>query len=213
MTIGIFDSGLGGELVAQRLKNYFPDAKFTVTNDRTHLPYGDRPPDEIYTLTKLAIQPLIGKVDVVVIACNTATAAAIDQLRADFPDQKFVGYEPMVKPAASQTRSGKIVILATPATLASTRFKKLVTEYGENVQVFTPDCSSWAKDIETNEVDEINLDEVAQAVADGADVIALACTHYLALESRLRQQFPDTQVIEPTPAVAGRITVTSQLPQ
>lgn len=213
MTIGIFDSGLGGELVAKRLKVHFPDAEFTVINDRTHLPYGGRPASEVYTLTKAAIEPLIGKVDVLVIACNTATAAAIDQLRSDFPDQTFVGYEPMVKPAAAQTKSGKVAILATPATLASIRFKKLVAEYGENVQVFTPDCSSWASDIESGKIDEINLDQVAQAVNAGADVIALACTHYLALESRLRQQFPDAAVIEPTPAVAGRITVVSQLPQ
>lgn len=213
MAIGVFDTGLGGELVAKRLKTYFPDAEFIVVNDRANLPYGGRPAGAIYLLTKHAIEPLIGKCDVLVIACNTATAAAIDRLRTDFPDQRFVGYEPMVKPAALQTKSGKIIILATPATLASIRYKKLAAEYGENIQIFTPDCTSWARDIESGKANEINLDKVTDAINTGADTIVLACTHYLALEHRMHQLFPDVTVIEPTAAVAGRITVVFQLPR
>lgn len=210
MTIGIFDSGLGGEIVAEQLKRYFPDTRFRVVNDREHMPYGDRSQVEIYMLTERKIASLLG-CDVIVIACNTATAAAIDQLRADFPEQPFVGYEPMVKPAAAMTKSGRVVILGTTATIASERFKKLVSIYGTDTHIITPDTTGWARDIELGKGSAIDLSEVARAIYDGADVIALACTHYIAIESRIRELSPTIQIIESTPAVAKQIaTLVSQ---
>lgn len=212
MRIGIFDTGLGGEIVAKRLKHYFPDATFTVINDRKNLPYGNKTTDEIYVLTKTAVTPLVGKNDVIVLACNTATAAAIDRLRADFPDQEFVGYEPMVKPAAEITRSGCVVILATPATIKSDRYQNLVTKYGQNIRIFTPDCTTWASDIESGNAAKIELGVIAHCVDVKTDVIVLACTHYLELQDRIQQQFPDITVIEPTEAVASRITALTSQP-
>jgi len=209
MKIGIFDTGLGGEIAAERLRRYFPDAQFTVVNDRAHLPYGSKSSEEIYTLTHAAISPLIGNCDVLVIACNTATAAAIDRLREEFPDQKFVGYEPMVKPATALSRTGRIVILATPAMAASVRYQKLVAEYGQGVQISTPDCATWASDIEAGNADAVNLGDIDA----NADVIVLACTHYLALQDRIARAFPAAQVIEPTKAVASRIASLVSQPQ
>lgn len=213
MVIGVFDTGLGGEIVAGRLGKYFPNVKISVINDRIHLPYGSRAQDEIYQLTKDAISPLIGNCDVLVIACNTATAAAIDRLREDFPEQKFVGYEPMVKPAAEMSKTGCITILATPATLKSPRYQKLVAQYGQDLRIFTPDCSSWANDIETGKADSIELGTIAHCVEGQTDVIVLACTHYLALQDRIQQQFPNVTVIEPTEAVANRIASLISQPQ
>jgi glutamate racemase len=206
MKIGIFDSGMGGEIAAERLRRRFPDAIFTVINDRKHLPYGSKTNDEIYRLTRVAIAPLIGKCDVLVIACNTATAAAIDRLRADFPGQKFVGYEPMIKPAVGLSKTSCIVVLATPATIASERYQKLVDQFGQQTHIFTPDCSSWANNIENGHTDRIELGTVAHCLGARADVIVLACTHYLALQDRLHQQFPEAVIIEPTDAVADRIS-------
>src|SRR5688500_4451990 len=120
MKLGIFDSGIGGEAVAASLHAAFPAAEIVTVNDREHLPYGDRTAEDITALTDAAIQPLLaGNCDVIVIACNSATAAAIETLRARYPEQLFVGLEPMIKPAAAMTKTGTIAVCATPATLGS----------------------------------------------------------------------------------------------
>lgn len=208
MKLGIFDTGKGGEIVAERLKAYFPDASFTVVNDRKNLPYGQRTPAEIYQLTTQAIQPLIGTCDAIVIACNTATAAAIEQLRLDYPGKLFVGYEPMIKTAAEMTKTGHIVVLATAATAASGRYQNLITQFAEGIIIDAPDTTNWAALIETDSEHTIDIREVAKSVASGADVIVLACTHYLAMEQTFQNLFPTTKVIEPTAAVARRIAAT-----
>lgn len=213
MTIGIFDTGLGGEIVARRLQAHFPSAQFTIVNDRDHLPYGNRSGDEIYELTKRAISGLIGQCDILVIACNTATAAAIERLRAEFPTQQFVGYEPMIKPAAAESKTHHVVILATVATVASQRYQNLISQFARNTTVRTPDTTNWAALIESGSENNIDLSEVSQEITDGADVIVLACTHYLAIEQTLRDMFPTVTVIEPTEAVARRIATLVSRPQ
>jgi len=213
MTIGIFDTGLGGEIVAKRLHTYFPSAEFIVINDRAHLPYGNRSADEIYELTKRATSGLIGNCDILVIACNTATAAAIERLRSKFPLQQFVGYEPMIKPAATQSKNQRVVVLATAATVSSERYQNLISQFARDTIVRTPDTTNWAAQIEAGSENSIDLSEVSQEVSDGADIIVLACTHYLAIEDTLRAQFPSATVIEPTGAVAKRIATLASQPR
>ena len=124
MRIGIFDTGHGGVLVAQRLRKLLPQHDYLVADDKEWMPYGNRSPMAIAHLTDKAIQPLLAnKCDVIVLACNTATAAAIDYLRQRYPDQQFVGYEPMVKPAAkrvaaAQSSTGEQKAMLVAITLA-----------------------------------------------------------------------------------------------
>ncbi len=206
MTIGVFDSGIGGEAVAQSLRTAFPDATITVVNDREHLPYGSRSENEIRTLTDTAIQPLL-RSDVIVIACNTATAVAIDWLRARYPWQQFIGLEPMVKPAAQDTRTGVVTICATPATLASRRYAKLKHDYGAGVTFFEPDCSDWAQMIEDNSVNEAAIASVVdESKQRGADIIVLACTHYHWIKQQIKNQAGATiKVIDPSMAIVRRV--------
>lgn len=208
MRIGVFDSGVGGEAVARDLALAFSDSTIVTVNDRKNVPYGSRPAEEIIRLTDAALQPLLtGQFDYIVIACNTATAVAIEWLRRNYPSQIFIGLEPMVKPAAEQTKTGAIAILATPATLSSDRYKKLKKEYLNGKECIEPDCSAWAAMIEDSDINELHIQQTVESVlSKGADVIVLACTHYHWIRE-LIENIVDGRaaIIDPSTAIARRI--------
>lgn len=208
MKLGVFDSGIGGEAVAESLKKEFPTAQIITVNDRKNVPYGDRSPSEVIHLTMAAIQPLLDVgCDIVIIACNTATTIAIEHLRIVFPGQKFIGLEPMVKPAAHLTKSHTIAVCATPATLVSQRYTNLLKKYALHLEVIEPDCSQWAYWIENNSINRQHIESTINDVcARGADVIVLACTHYHWIKE-LITDIADGRavVIEPSEAIARRV--------
>lgn len=208
MHIGVFDSGIGGEAVARDLSKAFPDAKISIANDHEHVPYGTRPGEEIIQLTNTAVQPLLdANCDVIVIACNTATAVAIETLRAQYPSQKFIGLEPMVKPAPSLSKSGVIAICATPATLTSERYNRAKQLYAPGVTIIEPDCSDWAKLIEDNTMNQLLIaDDIKECLDAGADVIVLGCTHYHWIKEDILELVGNKAVVlEPTDAIVERI--------
>lgn len=208
MKLGIFDSGIGGESVANALKITFPAATILTVNDRPNVPYGDKSPADVIQLTDNAIQPLLkASCDIIVLACNTATALAIEHLRQKYPHQKFIGIEPMIKTAAMLTRSNTVGVCATPATLASNRYNLLVQTYGAHLHIIEPDCSQWAYWIENN---QINRQQIAQTIEDicnrGADVIVLGCTHYHWIKDLITELVAGrAKVIEPSEAIGRRI--------
>lgn len=208
MKVGVFDSGKGGEFVAARLGELLPEHEYVVVNDREHVPYGSRSDEEeVVALTDAAIQPLLAaSCDIVVIACNTATMAGITMLRDKYPDTKFVGIEPMVKPAAGLSHSGRIAVLATPLTLKSQRYHELIATHTGTVTIDEPHTAGWAAAIEQGELAKVSFDELRGCIAAGCDVIVLACTHYLALQPRLQQVFPEVRILEPSEAIARQIT-------
>jgi glutamate racemase len=172
------------------------------------VPYGNRPPLEIIDLTNTAIQPLLkAKCEIIVLACNTVTAIAIDELRKKYPNQKFIGIEPMIKTAAKMTRSKIITVCATPATLKSGRYKKLVKDFGDNLKIIEPDCSNWAKMIEDNQINNQQIDETIQRTCDqGADVIVLGCTHYYWIKEHIAKLCRNrAKIIEPSKAICQRV--------
>lgn len=208
MRIGVFDSGIGGKAVAESLIVDFPNDEVMYVNDTAHIPYGGRTQQDIITLTEAAIQPLIeAHCDVIVLACNTATAAAIEYLRGTYPNTPFVGLEPMVKPAATLTTSKVIAVFATPFTLQSTRYTTLKQQFAQGVKVLEPDCSDWATMIEHNELSDDRIETITQSVVDqNADVIVLACTHYHWIEDKIREIAGDTAVIiDPTDAISHQV--------
>ena len=206
MKLGVFDSGIGGEAVARSLALHFPEAIITTVNDRAHVPYGDREADEIQRLTDTSIQPLLGS-DIIVIACNSATAAAIDWLREKYPTQLFIGLEPMVKTAATHTKTGVIAVCATPATLASERYHSLKKAHATNITILEPDCSSWARMIEDNTMNEREITtQISQLLEKNADVIVLGCTHYHWIkEDIMNATHGKAEVIDPSDAIANRV--------
>lgn len=208
MKIGVFDSGIGGKAIADDIAAGFPEAEVRYVNDSKNVPYGSRTSEEIMQLTESAIQPLLkSRCDVVVLACNTATAAAIEYLRKKYPEEQFIGLEPMVKTAVSKTKSGIVAICASPFTLASERYLKLKQRHAENVLVIEPDCGKWAYMIETNSVDIESIRKTVSLLCDqGADVIVLACTHYHWIESEIRSVANGRAlIIKPSEAIVERI--------
>lgn len=214
MKLGVFDSGIGGEAIAAVLRLVFPTVTITTVNDHKNVPYGSKTPGEIINLTDVAIQPLINaNCDVIILACNTATAVAIGTLRTKYPNQKFIGIEPMIKTAAELTRSHTIAVCATPATLASDRYNKLVKKFGGGLSIIEPDCSNWAQMIEDN---KINYQLISRTINDmcdrGADVIVLGCTHYNWIEDLITKIADGrAKVIEPSSAISNRVKQLLQL--
>lgn len=207
MKIGVFDSGRGGVFVTERLQKLNPNDEFIIVNDHKNVPYGDKTREEIVKLTEMAIKPLLRETKIIIIACNTATAYAITYLRAKFPNHKFIGFEPMIKPAVLATETGKIAVLATPATLKSSRYLELKTEWAGNFEVFEPNCETWAKKIENNEFIEKDLIELVELVQrNNIDQVILACTHYLGVEKVLQENLPETvQILQPIMAINKRL--------
>lgn len=206
LSIGVFDSGIGGEAVAMSVRSYFPRAYVTTVNDRANLPYGDKTIDELRRLTDAAIQPLLGS-DIIIIACNSATTAAIGFLREKYPWQKFIGIEPMIKPAAACSKTKVIGVCATPATLASEAYRALKECYATNCTVVEPNCEDWAQMIENNTVNVSKITTTLDEMLDsGVDVIVLGCTHYHWIKELISAHVgPNIRVLEPSEAINRRI--------
>ncbi|MBA3758120.1 glutamate racemase [Candidatus Saccharibacteria bacterium] len=179
ITVGVFDSGVGGKSVVNAIEAALPDIKIVYAEDKENVPYGTKNPDELYRLV-LPILNMLSKqgCDVIIIACNTVTTTIIERLRLELP-LPLIGIEPMVKPAAEMSKTGIIAMCATPTTLQSARYAWLKENYAKNIQVLEPDCSDWASLIETDQLDhEIIKSRIEEVCKKGADAIVLGCTHY-----------------------------------
>lgn len=213
MRIGVFDSGVGGLSVAQAIQKALPSSAVTFVNDTQHMPYGTKTPQQLYALVLPILNRLSNNVDVIVVACNTVSTTLIEQLRTALP-VPLVAMEPMLKPAAEQTKSRTIAVCATPTTLASPRYAWLKQHYAAGVTVLEPDCSDWSAMIEANHVDKQKIAERINNVCEqGADVIVLGCTHYHWIEDEIKQLAAGrATVLQPEAAVIRQVkTVLSRL--
>ncbi len=205
--IAVFDSGIGGTGVLQAIRERAPWADLVYVADKAFGPYGERTLDEVRERTELLARYLVSAgVDLIVIACNSASAAALHHLRAAMPDTLFVGMEPAVKPAAEQTTSGVIGVMATGATFQGELFRDLVRNHGVNVVIVEQACPGLAAAIESgSDVGDL-LDRYLPPMVDaGADVVVLGCTHYPLILSEIQDRLPEgVVVIDPAPAVARR---------
>lgn len=207
MRIGIFDSGIGGKAVANTLRKLMPSVDIISVNDSDHVPYGNRKTNDIINLTEKSVIPLMDiGCDAIIIACNTATAAAISTLRLKYPNVNFIGIEPMIKPAASITKTNRIAVCATPSTLQSKKYKDLVKLWAPNIEIIQPDCSDWAELIENRRSNEIDVDSVVSSLKKhDVDVVVLGCTHYHWIKQRIiNAAGPNITVLEPSDAIAER---------
>jgi glutamate racemase len=207
--IGVFDSGLGGLGVVGHIRRLRPDADIVYVGDRARAPYGDRDLGEVRRYAEEITVYLIGRgVDTVVLACNTASAAALHHLRRLHPSTAFVGMEPAVKPAASLSATGVIGVLATSATFQGELFASVVDRFAGEARVVCRPCRGWVELVESGSIEgpsaeELIAEHLEPVLAEGADVLVLACTHYPFLSPAIRRLAGDgVTVIDPAEAVA-----------
>jgi glutamate racemase len=181
--IGVFDSGVGGLSVLRHIRAQLPSVPLLYVADSGHVPYGDKTPDYIRERSLVLTEFLIRHgAAAVVIACNTATAAAAAPLRARFT-LPIIAMEPAVKPAVSATRSGIVGVLATVGTLESARFAALLEQYAGSVEIVTQACPGLVEQVEAGELDTAKTRELVERytrplLERGADTLVLGCTHY-----------------------------------
>jgi len=208
--IGIFDSGVGGLSVLKEIRALLPGADLLFFADQAHVPYGPRQLVEVRGFAESITRFLLEQgVEIVVVACNTASAAALTHLRENFPSTvKFVGMEPAVKPAAETTHSKIVGVLATPATFQGRLFASVVERFAKDVTVLEQTCPGLVERIEAGELEGEGLRSllagfIRPLVENGADTLVLGCTHYPLVLPLIEQiAGPQVRVINPAPAVA-----------
>jgi len=209
--IGVFDSGVGGLTILRAMRQALPCENLVYVADAAYVPYGQKSPEQIRDRAMAIGEFLVQQgAKAIVVACNTATAAAIDMLRARLPIP-FVGVEPAVKPAVAATRSGVVGVLATPATLASERYRNLIERFAVGIRIVAQPCAGLAEHIERGDLDGERTEQLLRGfveplLTERADVIVLGCTHY-PLVAHIVQRIagPGVAVIENGTAVAKEV--------
>ncbi len=210
--IGVFDSGVGGLSVLRAIQQQFPQESLIYLADQAHVPYGPRPLEQVRAFAKGITQTLLEQgCKLVVVACNAASAAALQNLRQTFPDVPFVGMEPAVKPAAERTQSGVVGVLATPATFQGALYASVVERFAKGVIVLQNTCPGLVEEIEAGLLDfpktrRILEDALRPMLAQGIDTVVLGCTHYPFVIPMIEEvSGPGVRVIDPAPAVARQV--------
>ncbi len=207
--IGVFDSGVGGLSVLRSMREQMPQENMIYFGDQGHVPYGARPMEQIQSFSE-GITNFLLKHDskLIVVACNTASAAALTYLRQRFLDVSFVGMEPAVKPAAEITKTGKVGVLATPATFQGALYASVVERFGAGVELFQDTCPGLVSQIEKGDLNS----NTTRAILENAlcpmlekyiDTVVLGCTHYPFVIPLIENIVGENvRVIDPAPSVA-----------
>ena len=207
--IGLFDSGVGGLSVLRAISRQMPAQPVIYFGDQVHVPYGVRTLEEVRAFSMAITSFLLQQgACLIVVACNTASAAALHFLRQNFPEVPFVGMEPAVKPAVETTRSGVVGVLATPATFQSYLYASVVERFAQGVKVLEDPCPGLVGEIEKGNLDGVKTRAILERalqpmLAAGIDTVVMGCTHYPFVIPLIEKiTGPAVRVIDPAPAVA-----------
>ena len=208
----MFDSGVGGLSVLRALRQLLPQAELLYAADSAHAPYGEREPDFILTRCESLTAQLKGAgARMIVVACNTATAVAIETLRRAHPDLILVGVEPGLKPAIALSRNRRIGVMATQATLTSAKFLRLIQAHAEGIELLLQPCPGLAHALETGDADGAHVGElIARHTAPlrdaGVDTVVLGCTHYPFAAHRIAEALGShVMLVDTSQAVARQV--------
>jgi glutamate racemase len=209
MSIGVFDSGVGGLSVLRSLRELLPNESIHYFADQAHVPYGPRPLEEVRDFSRAITRFLLGlKAKIIVVACNTASAAALYPLRQEFSQVPFVGMEPAVKPAVENTKTGVVGVLATPATFQGALYASVVERFGGDVQLLQDTCPGLVQQVEMGNLvgpatQKILESALMPMLSRGIDTVVLGCTHYPFVIPTIEKIVgASVRVIDPAPAVA-----------
>jgi len=198
--IGFFDSGLGGISVLHEARRVMPNENYIFFGDNKNAPYGPRPLEEIRALSAAGIQRLLDRgVKAVVIACNTATSAYAEIVRGEHPELPIIGMEPALKPAHFARHGGKVIVLATEATLRLEKFRRLMAQYGDDT--ITVAGTGLVELVETGQAQSVEAEQQVRALlepyrAEQIDAVVLGCTHYPYLREHIQKVFPDARLFD-----------------
>ena len=190
--IGVFDSGLGGISVLRHLRRVLPEEKFLYFGDSANAPYGTKTKEEVRALTFAAMERMLQRgIKAFVVACNTATSAAINELRAAYPDRIIIGIEPALKLAADKFPGGALGVMATPMTLREQKFAALMERYEGSCRVYKLPAPGLVELIESGRADSPETDELLRRLfsqcPEKLDAVVLGCTHYPFAANSLRR--------------------------
>ena len=214
--IGIFDSGVGGLSVFREIKKLLPEESYIYYSDNAYCPYGEKSKEEIIDRARTITSFLLDQgAEIIVVACNTATAAAISSLRREFPI-KFIGMEPAIKPAASISRTGVVGVLATAGTLKAEKYLDNRGKFSGNVRIVEHVGQGFVELVEKGittgpEAEETVSKSLKPLLDENADTIVLGCTHYPFLSDTIKkvaeEEVPEREIkiIDPAPAVARHL--------
>lgn len=215
--IGIFDSGVGGLSVFREIRKILPEEDYIYYSDNANCPYGEKPREFIIRRAKEITDFLLSKgADIIVVACNTATAIAVKTLREDYPHIRFIGMEPAIKPAAKDTKTGVVGVLATSGTLKSEKYLNHKQKYTDQVRFIEHVGEGFVQLVESgtvtgDEAETIVSESLNPLLEGGADIIVLGCTHYPFLLETIRKVAEASHpgqvrdIIDPAPAIARHL--------
>ncbi len=197
MPIAVFDSGVGGISVLKELVRQMPNENFYYRGDSINAPYGTRPVEEIRDLTFQNIEYMAGKgIKGVVVACNTATSAAVSPLRKVYPDMPIVGIEPAVKPAVEHCPNGRVLVMATPMTVGGVKLERLIDRFRGNAEVITLACPGLMEFVEQGKLEGEELeaylrDLLEPYIKEPVGAVVLGCTHYPFVQNTVQKILGD----------------------
>ncbi len=210
--IGVFDSGVGGLSVLRAIRHELPSEKIIFLGDQVHVPYGPRRLEEVRHFSEQITRFLIEQgAKLIVVACNTASAAALHTLRDLFPEMPFVGMEPAVKPAAERTQSGVVGVLATPATFQGALYASVIERFANGVNILQATCPGLVEQIENGRLEGAETWMILESALNpmmrqNIDTIVLGCTHYPFVIPMIQSIVgSQVNVIDPAPAVARQV--------
>lgn len=210
--VGFFDSGVGGRCILDAFRRLCPQEDTRYIADSKNCPYGNKPPDEIIALSEACVKRLIAEgCKLVVIACNTATASAIDYLREKYPELPFVGLEPAVKPAVLNSKSSVVAILATQGTFNGRLYRETTARFAGNTVVLAVVADEFVTMVERGETSGPDAEaavrrRIEPLIAAGADHIVLGCTHFPHLKHLIAKVADGrAEIVDPSEAVARRV--------
>ena len=207
--IGVYDSGVGGLSVLRAIRTALPHEDLLYLGDQANVPYGERSLEELRELARGVTRFMLTQgAKLIVIACNTASAAALKTLRQEYPEVPFVGMEPAVKPAAEQTHSGKVGVLATPSTFQGELYASVVERFASGVEIYQETCPGLVSQIEQGRLETPKTRRILETallplMARGVDTLVMGCTHFPFIIPLIEQITEGkARVIDPAPAVA-----------
>jgi glutamate racemase len=208
-SIGVFDSGVGGLSVLREIRKIAPLTRVIYVADQAHVPYGPREMEQVRAFSRGITAFLLERgAKLIVVACNAASAAALQSLRREFPTTAFVGMEPAVKPAAEFTQTGVVGVLATPATFQGALYASVVERFAGGVTILQDTCPGLVSQIEKGELETDQTRSILEKALipmlnRKIDTIVLGCTHYPFVIPLIKQIVgPDVRVIDPAPSIA-----------